>query len=331
MAIISHMLDIQHGSHGVDCVADHIRLGGVAVLPTETVYGLFGRTDDPAAIAKIYALKGRPSNNPLIAHVLDTASAKMLTSHWPSAADVLCAAFWPGPLTIVVPRISTVLPQAVGGFDSIAIRSPQHQLTRAVLAAVGQPLSAPSANRSGNVSPTCVAHVQHDYDGVIDAKDLMVLDGGPCAAGLESTVIDLTGDQPALLRAGSVSHEAIEGVLGSPIQNVLPTSQTASPGTRTRHYATRTPLELVEHKDLMSALSSHMVTCVIGSVDLTIEQPHQHLVLPNSPIEAARVLYDILRRADATNTTRIIVVKPPHTTPWQPINDRLARAATPLK
>jgi L-threonylcarbamoyladenylate synthase len=329
MAIISPMVDIQEGSHGIDCAADCIRGGGVAVLPTETVYGLFGRTSDASAIAHIYALKGRPNNNPLIAHVLDQASAKTLAAEWPKSADALCDAFWPGPLTIVVPRHPSVLSQAVGGFNSIAIRSPQHPITRAVLAVVGEPLSGPSANRSGNVSPTCAAHVKHDYRDVNEAKNLIVLDGGPCETGLESTVIDLTGDYPAIVRAGSVSHQALEGVLGTGIQNTMPVNQIASPGTRTRHYATHTPLELIEQVDLPTQLSTQAAVCVIGPAGLTVQHPHQHLEFPSIPKEAARVLYDLLRQADATDSTRILIVCPPNTTPWQPINDRLARASAP--
>jgi L-threonylcarbamoyladenylate synthase len=321
------MVDIQGGSSAADNAAACLRGGGVAVLPTETVYGLFGRTDDAGALEQIYALKGRPADNPLIAHVLDVQMARALTSTWPSAAEAMCRRFWPGPLTIVVPRAPGVLDRAVAGLPTIAIRSPHHPVVRRVLEAVGHPLSAPSANRSGMVSPTCVEHVVCDFAGVPEAADLLVIEGGPCQTGLESTVIDLTGDMPRLLRAGSISIEAIKEVLSGGVRDDLPTTQGASPGTRRRHYATTTPLQLVDRDDLEDALSGERPICVIGPSWLAVTSPHRHLIMPDTHQAAARSLFGLLREADATDATQIIVVRPPLDSEWRAIHDRLERAA----
>lgn len=307
--------------------AAHLQAGGVVALPTETVYGLFGRTDDVSALRRIYALKGRPTDNPLIAHVLDIPSARQLASSWPIAANALCEAFWPGPLTIVVSKQPSVPDIATAGLPTVAIRSPQHDLTRRVMEAVGVALSAPSANRSGAVSPTCAAHVREDYAGIPEAADLMVLDGGPCETGLESTVIDLSGHEPHLLRLGSVSIAAIEAVLGGPMTDDLPTTQAASPGTQSQHYAPRTPMLLIDLKDLAEVLDERPPTCVIGPSTITVEPPHRHLVMPDTHQSAAKALYSLLREADATNTTHIIVVRPPTGPAWRTIHDRLQRAS----
>ena len=322
------MVDIQAGQSSIPLASTQLKGGRVVVLPTETVYGLFGRTDDVSALSRIYALKGRPADNPLIAHVLSVEIARSLAATCPSSADSLCEALWPGPLTIVVSKHSDVPDAATAGLHTVAIRSPQHELTRAVMKAVGVPLSAPSANRSGKVSPTCVAHVARDYAEIPEAADLLVLDGGPCEAGLESTVIDLSGDGPRLLRVGSISVEAIEAVLGASVAIVAPTSQAASPGTRSQHYAPNTPLRLIDREDLRNALDTGEPTCVIGPSTLTIGPPHTHLVMPDTHQPAAKALYGLLREADLTNTPRIIVVRPPPDPEWQAIHDRLERAAT---
>ena len=321
------MVDIQPSQESKALAATRLREGGVAVLPTETVYGLFGRTDNVSALGQIYALKGRPSDNPLIAHVLDVASARTLASRWPTQADQLCEAFWPGPLTVVVPKHSEVPDAATSGLPTVAIRSPRHKVTRAVMEAVGVPLSAPSANRSGSVSPTCVAHVERDYQGVPEATDLLVLDGGCCQAGLESTVIDVSGGTARLLRVGSVPVPAIEAVLGVALTDDLPSAQGASPGTRSRHYATNTPLMLADHEHLAGLLGHGGPACVIGPSTLTIEPPHIHLIMPDTHQVAAKALYSLLRDADATETTRILVIRPPQGPQWRAIHDRLERAA----
>jgi L-threonylcarbamoyladenylate synthase len=321
------MVDVQASTGGTSIAAARLRAGGVVVLPTETVYGLFGRTDDKSALARIYALKGRPAANPLIAHVLDVVAARSLASSWPTMADRLCEAFWPGPLTIVIPRHPAVPDIAVAGLDTVAIRSPRHELTRAVLEAVGCPLSAPSANRSGSVSPTCAGHVQRDYADVPEAADLLVLDGGPCETGLESTVIDLTGAMPRLLRVGSTPLEAIEAVLTGGVRDDLPTAQGASPGTTARHYATSTPLSLVDREDLGVTLTGDHPVCVIGPSTLMIDPPHTHLIMPDTHQAAAHALFGLLREADAGEATRIVVVRPPSDPAWRAIHDRLERAA----
>ena len=189
--------------HTLHEAATRLEGGGVVVMPTETVYGLAGSTMHPAAIDSIYRIKGRPSDNPLIAHVLDADGARSVVTGWDDRCDRLVDAFWPGPLTLVLGRSDAVPPAASGGRDTIAVRCPRHPAARALLKVFGGPVSAPSANRSGSVSPTTAAHVMDEFDGV--DEELLLIDGGPCAIGIESTVLDLTTDPVRILRPGSIT------------------------------------------------------------------------------------------------------------------------------
>jgi L-threonylcarbamoyladenylate synthase len=215
--------------------AQLLREGGLVAFPTETVYGLGALALDGLAVRGIYAAKGRPATNPLIVHVPGAAEARALCAAWPGEAARLCETFWPGPLTLVLPRTAAVPDEVTAGGATVAVRAPAHPAAQALLRAVGAPLAAPSANRSEHVSPTSAGHVLADLDGRIDA----VLDGGPCRLGIESTVLSLAHGPPRLLRAGAISRARLEELLG-PIALGLPSAAGApaphaSPGQHHRH------------------------------------------------------------------------------------------------
>ena len=232
----------------VAAVAAILRDGGIAALPTETVYGLAGNALDPETVAAIYAAKGRPSDNPLIVHVADAADLASIAREVPPAAHALAEQFWPGPLTIVLPRQPHVPDRVTAGRDTVAVRVPSHEAFRAVLRESGVPLAAPSANRAGSPSPTTAAHVLHDLDGRVPA----VLDGGACDVGVESTVIDLTSTPARLLRPGGVSLEQLREVLGevdvdpAVVGEMAPDRTPGAPGMKYRHYAPVAPLVVVD-------------------------------------------------------------------------------------
>jgi len=315
---------LPYDTESVHYAAGELRSGGVVAFATETVYGLGARTMDPEAIAKLYALKRRPSHNPLIAHVLHVASARPLVADWPREASLLASACWPGPLTMILHKAGAVPLAATGGRDTIAIRSPRHPLARALLHAVGAPISAPSANRSGQVSPTAAEHVAQDF---LDEPELLILDGGPCTLGIESTVIDLTTPVPIVRRPGSVTVERLRELLGR-VDVEHATSQGASPGTAARHYAPEHPAVLVDGHDLQRALdASPEPAAVIAFEGRTVPPPHRLVPMPRDGEQYAAILYGALRRADASGCSRIVIERPEHGGgAWDAIADRLARA-----
>lgn len=294
--------------------------GGLLVgLPTETVYGLAGDATNPEAVAHIYAAKGRPRFNPLIAHVTDTAMAAR-EAVLDARALALAERFWPGPLTIVAPRRAegAVCDLACAGLASIAVRAPDHAVAQAVIAATQRPLAAPSANPSGAISPTSAAHLVDDaLPGVA-----LILDGGQCRHGLESTIVALLPDQPArLLRPGALARETLEAVIGA-----LATSQAAShagaveaPGMLESHYAPRARLRL-------NALTAATGEALIGFGAVGGDWS---LSANGDVVEAAARLYALLRAADATGVAAIAVAPIPETGLGAAINDRLKRAAAP--
>jgi L-threonylcarbamoyladenylate synthase len=293
--------------------------GGLVAFPTETVYGLGADAGNGEAVARLYAAKGRPSFNPLIAHVSDIAAAKRL-AHFDAAAEKLAAAFWPGPLTLVLPKRADggVADLALAGLDSVAVRVPAHPIARALLAAFKGPVVAPSANRSGHVSPTSAAHVLTDLRGRID----MVIDAGPCAVGVESTIVGLLGE-PTLLRPGGLPREQIERVLGAPLAMAVITDDAPlAPGMLSSHYAPKARLRL----DADDARDGEALLA-FGPA------PAAGLTLNLSPrgdlIEAAANLFSHLRALDASGARGIAVMKVPHEGLGEAINDRLTRAAAP--
>jgi len=307
--------------NAVALAAKTLAAGGLIAFPTETVYGLGADAANGEAVARLYAAKGRPAFNPLIAHVATLDLARRLGRFTPDA-ERLAAAFWPGPLTLVLPKAETctVSDLALAGLDSIALRMPAHPVAQALLAAFGGPVVAPSANRSGHVSPTDAAHVLADLRGRID----LILDGGACPVGVESTIVSCIG-QPALLRPGGLARENIERVLGHPLAASAPSDDTApvAPGMMTSHYAPRARVRLnALAPDAGEALLAFGPTPPSAGPVLNLSQR-------GDLVEAAANLFSHLRALDASGAQRIAVMTIPHEGLGEAINDRLARAAAP--
>jgi L-threonylcarbamoyladenylate synthase len=310
----------------IDEAADVLRHGGVVAFPTETVYGLGASTFDETALERVYALKGRPFDNPLIAHVLDAGGAAALAASWGVREQGLAERFWPGPLTLVVRKAEGVPAQATAGLPTIAVRSPAHRTARALLAAFGGPISAPSANRSGHVSATTAPAVADDF---AEADDLLVLDGGAAAVGLESTVLDLTSDPPRILRPGSIGEPEIRELL--PVVVAPRTeAQAASPGTSPRHYAPSVPARLVEPEALVASLPTAGAPFAVLCFDAEkVPPPHRPIEMPQGAGHYARRLYRALREAEGMRPALILIERPPSSNPlWLAIIDRLERATS---
>jgi len=296
--------------------------GGLVAFPTETVYGLGADATNGEAIARLYAAKGRPRFNPLIAHVTSAAAASAF-ARFSSRAKKLAEAFWPGPLTLVLPKADgcPVSELATAGLDSIAVRVPAHPVARDLLRALDKPVVAPSANQSGHVSPTTAEHVRADLDGRVD----LILDGGATHVGIESTIVSCL-DVPTLLRPGGLPREEIERVLGHALLDLeQPMSDDAplAPGMLASHYAPRTPLRL----------NAHDVRTGEALLAFGHSAPNAVHVLNLSPsgdiVEAAANLFSHLRALDASGANGIAVMPIPNEGLGEAINDRLARAAAP--
>ncbi|MFD6318939.1 MULTISPECIES: L-threonylcarbamoyladenylate synthase [Methylorubrum] len=310
---------------GLARAAALIGAGRLVALPTETVYGLGADATDPEAVAAIYAAKGRPRFNPLIAHVA-TVEAALGEGTFDEAALRLAEHFWPGPLTLVVPAASSgsVCDLARAGLDSVALRVPAHATARALLERVGRPVAAPSANRSGRVSPTSADHVLTDLDGRIAA----VLDGGACPVGVESSVVACLGGPPRLLRPGGVTRAAIAAVLGfAPEAGGDPGSRPVGPGLLASHYAPRAGVRLDA-----TGLEPGEAVLLFGAfrpAGLDRAAAVETLSARGDPAEAAARLFGALRRLDASGAPTIAVVPVPEEGLGEAINDRLRRAAAP--
>lgn len=299
--------------------------GGLVAVPTETVYGLAARADDGEAVARIFAAKGRPAHNPLIVHVPDAAAARAVAAAWPDAAARLAAAFWPGPLSLVVPRGERVHPSVTAGGSTIAVRAPAVAVTRELLARLGLPVAAPSANRSESLSPTTAQHV---VSGLGDRVDL-VLDAGPCAVGIESTVVDVSVEPPRLLRPGSVTAVDLARILPTLALDPPPRDAPArSPGLARRHYAPRARVVLAATADVAAALAdaedpAGLLTLHARPALAPAWQRH----LGSDPAAYARGLFAALHDADAAHCRTLVVELPPDSEPWRAIRDRLTRAS----
>jgi L-threonylcarbamoyladenylate synthase len=299
-----------------------IRAGELVAFPTETVYGLGGDATNERAVAKIFEAKGRPQFNPLISHVPDAGEAKRFVQ-WTETADKLAATFWPGPLTLVLSRApgSAIALLATAGLDTVAIRAPAHAMAQELIRAAGVPVAAPSANRSGAISPTRAEHVAESLGG----KVAMILDGGRCAVGVESTVLDLTAERPTLLRPGGATREAIEAVIGPiALSDALPTGDVArkSPGQLHSHYAPSRPVRLDA-----SAVANDEALLAFGPNPLAGARHMLNLSVAGDLGEAAANLFAHLRALDRPDVTRIAVMPVPHTGLGLAIADRLRRAA----
>lgn len=304
--------------------------GGLVGLPTETVYGLGGRADRDAAVAAIFALKGRPSDHPLIVHVAEPADAAAFAAQWPPVAQRLVAAFWPGPLTVIVPRRPEMAAAAAAGQASIGLRCPAHPVARALLRAArahGVPgVAAPSANRFGRISPTRAEHVVEEF-----GDDLLVLDGGACPVGIESAIVDCTRGRPVLLRPGQLGRERLAAAAGEPLGEPDDAAPRAS-GTLESHYAPRARLRLMPAPMLNTALQ------VLGPEEVklalysrTVRLPPgsrlRHKPMPMQADAAAHDLFADLRDLDAQGVDLIWVEEPPPEPSWDGVRDRLRRAA----
>ncbi len=315
------MIVVRADGDAITKAAAQLRAGGLVAFPTETVYGLGAVASVESAVRRVFEAKGRPPNHPLIAHVLNVASARDLSSNWTALADALATAFWPGPLTIVVDKGATVSPLVTGGADSVAIRAPSHPVARALIAAVGAPLVAPSANRYQTLSPTCAEHVAVS----LGDADVTVLDGGACAGGIESTVVDARGPHAVILRLGGVSPDELRAFdAGLVIASTSAPSDAhrPSPGMDDRHYAPRARLVLMPTRAEAIARAREM-----GAALVTFGEVTGAISLSDDPARASHDLYATLHAIDASGADEIVVEAPPKTPGWEAILDRLTRAS----
>lgn len=301
-----------------------LRRGEAIGLPTETVYGLAADASRPEAVRRIFELKGRPADHPLIVHVAGAAALDDWAREIPDAARRLAQAFWPGPLTLILRRRPQVPPEVTGGQDTVGLRCPDHPLALALLQAFGGGLAAPSANRFGHVSPTTAAHVRAEFGDAVP----VVLDGGDCRVGIESTILDLSGGTPRILRPGMLPREAIEAVAGPVDVGVASDSPRAS-GTLEAHYAPRTPLWLLPREALaataaeQSTLGQRVEVLARGSLPEGV----QGLALPADPAGYAHGLYAGLRELDGRGARLLLAERPPEGPDWLALHDRLRRSA----
>ncbi|MEX2261085.1 MAG: L-threonylcarbamoyladenylate synthase [Bryobacteraceae bacterium] len=298
-----------------------LRAGRLVAFPTETVYGLGANALDAEAVARIFEVKGRPSTSPLIVHVDSIEMARGLASEWPGAATTLAAAYWPGPLTLVLRKAPHIPDIVTAGLPTVGLRLPAHPIALALIREAGVPLAAPSANRFTELSPTLAAHVRSSLGGQVD----LIIDGGPASIGIESTVLSLAGSEPVLLRPGIVSREEIEARIGPVMEDTeAGAGAHSSPGLHRRHYRPKTPLVLVENcrlPDHGRGAYLHFAPCP--------QPPSDHVemvTMPLNPTDYAARLYAELHRLDGLGLDWIAVEKLSEEPAWRGIADRLNRA-----
>ncbi|KAF0813187.1 Threonylcarbamoyl-AMP synthase [Andreprevotia sp. IGB-42] len=304
--------------------------GELVGIPTETVYGLAADASNPAAVAKIFALKGRPADHPVIVHIAGSAQLSAWAMDIPAAAWQLAEAFWPGPLTLILKRLPHVPDAVTGGQNTVGLRAPAHPLTQELLQRFGGGLAAPSANRFGHVSPTTAQHVIDEFgDGLA-----LVLDGGPCDVGVESTIVSLIDGTPKLLRPGGIAREEIEALLGIKLEHhsKASTAGVRASGLLDSHYSPRTPLITGKLPDLLTAMlekqqNGKKVVLLFHGIwpDHYPDLPRQQL--PDDPVDYARQLYATLRRFDRLGFDELLLEAAPQAAEWLAIQDRVTRAA----
>ncbi|MFF9243963.1 L-threonylcarbamoyladenylate synthase [Streptomyces sp. NPDC014776] len=314
----------------IEKAAGVLRDGGLVALPTETVYGLGANAEDPVAVSRIFQVKGRPPNHPLIVHLGRAEQLDDWVEDVPATARLLARRFWPGPLTLVLRRGRRVPLEATGGLETVAVRVPDHPVALALLSAFGGGVTAPSANRFGSVSPTTAQHVRTELGDAVD----FVLDGGPCDVGVESTIVDVSGGTPSILRPGGVTREALEEVLGHPLA-VPATSSVRVPGQHPSHYAPRARVVLVEPEKVVVEAEQaqelgHRVGVLLPSSfgDAPVKA-HAVVRLPGSAAAYARGLYGFLRELDEQGSDLIFASLPVEEGLGLAIANRLRRAAGP--
>jgi L-threonylcarbamoyladenylate synthase len=319
----------------IRAAAGWLAAGGVVALPTETVYGLGADATSPAAIAAIFGLKGRPADHPLIVHIGAGADVSPWVTEVPATARRLMRAFWPGPLTLILPRSARIPSQVTGGQPTVGLRCPDHPVAQALLAAFAATgsglIAAPSANRFGHVSPTTAQHVRDEF-GADVGPVIRLLDGGPCRVGIESTIVDVSGPQPVLLRPGSIGRDALAAAAGVPVVLAADTARALprTPGLLAAHYAPRTPLRLLAAAELAAAVDhgrqrgQRLAVLAFGP-----DPCRREVAWRRAPVTAAAYAHDLyasLRELDAANAVVILVEEPPAGPEWLAVRDRLGRA-----
>jgi L-threonylcarbamoyladenylate synthase len=301
--------------------AQVLRAGGLVAFPTETVYGLGADAASAQAIKKLYAVKRRPAEHPVIVHFANPESAFAWAREVPPAAKILAARFWPGPLTLILKRSALAKDFVTGGQDSVGLRVPSHPVAQQLLAQFDGAIAAPSANRFGHVSPTTAVHVREDLGSDVD----LVLEGGPSEVGIESTIVDLSGPRAVLLRPGRVSRQELQEVLQTEIEEKAASSPRHSGGLE-RHYAPRTPALLVPTYDLDREIAKGKDKVAVLAFSRPDERIDYWLRMPREPQAYAQKLYAALRELDTARCERILVEAPPDTPEWAAVRDRLVRA-----
>lgn len=308
--------------------AEVLRAGGLVAFPTETVYGLGADASNPAAVKKIFAAKGRPADHPVIVHIADMSELKHWAAEVPRAAWLLAEKFWPGPLTMVLKRSPNVSDLISGGQNTIGLRVPGHPVAQQLLKAFGGGIAAPSANKFGSLSPTTAEHVRQELGNAVE----IVLDGGPCEVGIESTIVDLSREPPAILRPGRVSAQQIADALLVPLGEPA-VDRPRVPGSLASHYAPRTPLKIVHADEIESYVRPQVVPPPVAVLARRGRPRDSKVALwqvaPETPEEYARLLYGTLRRLDDARCRLIVVEALPQLPEWTAVRDRLDRAATP--
>ena len=314
----------------IEQAAAHIRAGELVAFPTETVYGLGADASSDTAVAKIFAAKGRPSDHPLIVHIASSKQVGDYASNVPPFAERLMKAFWPGPLTIILPRKPGVAAAAAGGQNSIGLRCPAHPLALAFLKACNTGVAGPSANKFGRVSPTTAQHVAHEFG---DA--LMVLDGGPCTVGIESSIVDCTRSVPVLLRPGVLTREQLGAACGQPVlsaEEAADDQAPRAPGTLESHYAPNAKVRLMSASaiqtalDLLGAEAAHIAVYARSIVRIKSSQV-LYRRMPDDAMATANQVFAVLRDFDAQGVKLIWIEPVPETAEWDGVRDRLTRAA----
>jgi L-threonylcarbamoyladenylate synthase len=303
--------------------AEALQQGRLVAFPTETVYGLGADASNAKAVARLYAVKGRPADHPVIVHFASADDAFAWAREVPDEARILASRFWPGPLTLILKRSDRAKDLVTGGQDNIGLRVPSHPVAHELLRLFQGGVAAPSANRFGKVSPTTAAHVRDDLGDDVD----LVLEGGPSEVGIESTIIDLSGNAPVLLRPGRISREQLEQVLGRPVSD-RNSSATKHPGGMERHYAPRTPARLVPTYDLDKEIARLEEKVAVLAFSRPDERVDYWLRMPRDPGAYAQKLYGALRELDGAGCEEILVEAPPEAPEWAAVRDRLQRACS---
>jgi L-threonylcarbamoyladenylate synthase len=305
----------------VQRAAEILKRGGLVAFPTETVYGLGADASSKEAVARLYAAKRRPADHPVIVHFASTRAAFEWAREIPQAARTLAERFWPGPLTMILKRAASAGDFVTGGQDTVGLRVPRHPVAQQLLQAFGGGIAAPSANRFGQVSPTTAAHVREDLGKDVD----LVLDGGPSEVGIESTIVDLSGAQPVLLRPGQISAAALEEALGARLESKQADSPRHSGGLE-RHYAPKTPAKLVPTHELDQQIARLKDKVAVLAFSRPDERVDYWLRMPREPAAYAHKLYAALRELDTARCEMILIEAPPDAPEWAGVRDRLARA-----